>query len=322
MPPAPRILVIRFGSLGDVVLTTPLLRAIRRRHPGATITYVVGAPLADLLTSHPAVTRVVVVPRGESARALARRLAAEAFDVGLDLQDSPWSRRLRRRLGGHWGSVDRRRGARLLLIWLGRDRYGAHVPMAERYFGAAPTLDVAPDGRAAEVFPRPADEEAAARLAPPGFVALAPGARHGSKRWPPGHWRSLAEQLLAAGHRLVAVGAAAERPLLDVPGVVPAYGLPLLVTAALLRRADVVVANDSGLLHLATAVGRPVVALVGPTVHAFGFFPYAARAEVLQRPLACRPCSPFGSDHCPLGHHRCMIEIAPAAVYAAVERAA
>ena len=120
----------------------------------------------------------------------------------------------------------------------------------------------------------------------------------------------------------MAVGGAAERPLLDLPGIVPAYGLPLLVTAALLRRARVVVANDSGMLHLATAVGRPVVALVGPTVRAFGFFPYAAQAEVLERPLACRPCSPFGSDHCPLGHHRCMIEIAPAAVHAAVERAA
>jgi ADP-heptose:LPS heptosyltransferase len=70
------------------------------------------------------------------------------------------------------------------------------------------------------------------------------------------------------------------------------------------------------------AVGRPVVTLAGPAVRAFGFFPYLACGVVLERPLVCRPCSPFGSDHCPLGHDRCMIEIAPAAVYDAVERAA
>ncbi len=322
MPSGPHILVVRFSSLGDVVLTTPLLRALHARHPGAAVTFVVSARFAELLAGHPAVTRLVPVAPGEPVRALARRLASEGFDLGLDLQDSPRSRRLRRRLGGRWGAVNRRRAARLLLIWFGLDRYGTHVPMAERYFDAARSLDVAPDGRGAEVFPRPADEEQAAGIAPPGFVALAPGAGHASKRWPPGHWRALAERLLAAGRALVAVGGAAERPLLDMPGVVPAYGLPLLVTAALLRRARVVVASDSGLAHLATAVGRPVVALAGPTVRAFGFFPYAARGEVLARPLACRPCSPFGSDHCPLGHHRCMIEIAPAAVCAAVERAA
>jgi lipopolysaccharide heptosyltransferase II len=322
MPPGPHILVVRFSSLGDVVLTTPLLRALHARHPAATVTFVVSARFADVLAGHPGVTRLVPVAPGESVRALARRLAPDAFDVRIDLQDSPRSRRLRRRLGGRWRTVDRRRAARLLLIWLGLDRYGTHVPMAERYFAAARGLDVAPDGGPAEVFPRPADEARAAPLAPPGFVALAPGASRASKCWPPAHWRALAERLLAAGRSIVAVGGPADRPLLDLPGVVPAYGLPLLVTAALLRRARVVVANDSGMLHLATAVGRPVVALVGPTVRAFGFFPYAARAEVLERPLACRPCSPFGSDHCPLGHHRCMIEIAPAAVHAAVERAA
>jgi heptosyltransferase-2 len=322
MPPGPHILVVRFSSLGDVVLTTPLLRALRRRHPGASVTFVVSARFADLLAGNPGVTRVVAVPPDEAVAALARRLAPGGFDVQIDLQDSWRSRRLRRRLGGRWGTVNRRRGARLLLIWFGMDRYGTIVPMAERYVGAARALDLTPDGGPPEVFPQPADEAQAARLAPPGFVALAPGAGHASKRWPPAHWHALAHRLLAAGHTVVAVGDEAERGLLEAPGVVPAYGLPLLVTAALLQRARVVVANDSGLLHLATAVGRPVVALVGPTVRAFGFFPHAARAEVLERALACRPCSPFGSDHCPLGHHRCMIEIAPAAVWDALERVA
>jgi len=127
---------------------------------------------------------------------------------------------------------------------------------------------------------------------------------------------------VARGLCVVAVGGAEERDLLAGPSIVEACGLPLRTTAAILARARVVVANDSGMLHLATAVRRPVIALLGPTVPAFGYLPYGVPAEVLERPVACRPCSPSGSDHCPLGHHRCMIEIEPEAVAAAVERAA
>ncbi len=322
MSPGPRVLVIRFRSLGDVVLTTPLLRAIRTRHPDAEITFVVQSRYAELLAGNPAVARVVAPLPRESTGALARRLMPNQYDARVDLQDSRRSRRLRHLLGGSWGVVDRRRAARLALIWLGVDTYGPRVPMAERYFAAASALQVRPDGAPAEVFPTAEQEEYAAGLVPPGAVALAPGAAWANKRWPLEHWRALADRLAARGLPMVAVGSADERSLLQGPGIIDAYGLSLGATAAVLRRARVVVGNDSGLLHLATAVRRPVIALVGPTVGAFGYFPYGVPAEVIERPLACRPCTPSGSPHCPLGHHRCMIEIEPAAVAAAVERAA
>src|SRR2546426_1223623 len=73
-------------------------------------------------------------------------------------------------------------------------------------------------------------------------------------------------------------------------------------------------------MHMATGVGTPVVALFGPTVGQFGFFPYRAPAVVLERPLDCRPCSATGTAHCPMGHHRCLGDIAPAEVAAAVQR--
>lgn len=321
MPPGPRVLVVRFSSLGDVVLTTPLLRAIRSRHPAADITVLVQARYADLLAGHPAVTTIVPAAPRERVADLAHRLQPADYDARLDLQDSLRSRRLRRALGGSWGVADRRRAARWLLIWLGVDAYGALVPVAERFFTAARGLDIRPDGEPPDVFPTPEDEARAAQLAPGDYVALAPGARWGTKGWPPAHWQALARRLAARGLAVVAVGSAAERDWLRGAGILEAYGLPLRTTAAILRRARCVVANDSGMLHLATAVRRPVIALVGPTVRAFGYFPYGVPAQVLERPLACRPCSPSGSDHCPLGHHRCMIEIEPDAVAAAVERA-
>jgi len=81
-----------------------------------------------------------------------------------------------------------------------------------------------------------------------------------------------------------------------------------------------VVSGDTGVMHMSTGVGTPVVALFGPTVEAFGFFPYQARATVIERELTCRPCSAMGTDRCPLGHHRCLVESVPDQVAAAVQK--
>jgi heptosyltransferase II len=94
----------------------------------------------------------------------------------------------------------------------------------------------------------------------------------------------------------------------------------LQATGAALRQAKALVSGDTGVMHMATGVGTPVVALFGPTVEAFGFFPYTRRAEVLQLDLACRPCSSQGGPACPLGHHHCLVHITPESVYEAVRR--
>jgi heptosyltransferase-2 len=80
------------------------------------------------------------------------------------------------------------------------------------------------------------------------------------------------------------------------------------------------VSGDTGVMHMATAVGTPVVALFGPTVRPFGFFPYSSRAQVVELGLSCRPCSSKGGPQCPLGHHRCLVDIAPVTVCEALRR--
>jgi heptosyltransferase-2 len=94
-----------------------------------------------------------------------------------------------------------------------------------------------------------------------------------------------------------------------------AGAVPIRVSAALIERAAVLVSNDSAPLHLGSAVGTPVVAIFGPTVPAFGFGPRGDRIGIIEHGgLGCRPCSTHGPRRCPLGHHRCMREIAPAEV--------
>jgi heptosyltransferase-2 len=124
---------------------------------------------------------------------------------------------------------------------------------------------------------------------------------------------------MARGQTVVGLGTEPERALLSEPGVVSGFGTELGLAAALLRGARAAVANDSGLMHLATAVGTPVVALFGPTAPTFGYAPYRSPARVLEVALPCRPCTVFGGAHCPMRHHRCMIDLDPERVAAALE---
>ena len=155
----------------------------------------------------------------------------------------------------------------------------------------------------------------------PRFIALAPGSIWGTKRWP--YYAELAAGL---DRPCVVIGGADDRSLADAivaatPGrTVSAAGeLALRASAALIQRAAVLVTNDSAPLHLATAVGTPIVALFGPTVPDFGFGPRRAGDATLGRDgLVCRPCSKHGPMTCPLGHHRCMGDLAVETVAAAL----
>ncbi len=324
------VLLVRFSSIGDILLTTPLVRALARRHPEARLVYVTKRALAPLVADNPHLSAVVALEPGEPLRHFARRLRALAPTHGLDLHGSLRSLALRALVPCRWSGYRKRKLARTLLIATKLDCYGRPVPVAERYFEAARRLDARPDGGPPEFgLSRGAAARVAEWLAERGLdgaaiAALAPGAAHATKRWPVAHWAALAGLLRAAGYAPVIVGGPEDRGLaqqLAGSAAASAAGeLSLQETGALLARARVVVSGDTGVMHMATAVGTPVVALFGPTVAQFGFFPYRARAQVLERALDCRPCSTTGTAACPLGHHRCLADIAPAEVAAAVER--
>jgi heptosyltransferase-2 len=154
-----------------------------------------------------------------------------------------------------------------------------------------------------------------------GFVALAPGSIWGTKRWP--YYPDLVKRL---DRSCVVIGSAADCDLADnivtaapTRAVSAAGALPLRASAALISRAAVLVTNDSAPLHLATAVGTPIVAVFGPTVPEFGFGPRGQGDVTLGHPeLPCRPCSRHGPERCPLGHHRCMRDLPVETVAAAV----
>ena len=157
------------------------------------------------------------------------------------------------------------------------------------------------------------------------LISIAPGAAHATKRWPLSHWKALVRRLTGQGVHVIIVGGpddaqCASELLAEGSGrIASAAGrFGLQGTGALLQRSAALVSGDTGVMHMATAVGTPVVALFGPTVKEFGFFPYTRNATVLELDLSCRPCSSKGTATCPLGHHRCLVGIEPDRVLTAL----
>lgn len=337
----PEILILRLSAIGDILLTTPLLRALRVRHPKAGITFVTRPGYLPLLEHNPRITRVVGWDPREGARALALTLggteANQRFTHRLDLQGNLRTSRLRWHLGGQWHTYPHHRVARSLLIRTKKNRYRDRRPVPERYFDAARGLDVVPDGGTLEIFLSRGSIDGAEqflRTLTRQIIAVAPGASRRTKQWPIHHWIALTRRLTDEGNDVVVLGGAMDREtaavMVNALGareggpqtgrIASAAGLDLPATAALLRKCRALVAGDTGQMHLATAVGTPVVALFGPTVEAFGFFPYRAKSTVVQLDLGCRPCSAQGGPVCPLKHHRCLQDLQPDLVLEALRK--
>jgi heptosyltransferase II len=313
----PGTLVIQTAFLGDVVLSTPLLSRLAERD--GPVDVVTTPAAATLLDHHPAVHAVVRYDKHGSQRGLrglrqigkllrgrgyhrvilphqSIRSAALALWSGaperIGFADSPaalsYTRRVRRPRQGH--EVERL------------------LALAGSSVGRAPRVSL---GLQSEDYAA-ADHWLGAHGVAARFAVLAPGSIWGTKRWP--YYAALASGL---DRPSVIVGGLEDTALAE--SIVAASGgravsaagaLSLRGSAALIERASVLITNDSAPLHLATAVGTPVVALFGPTVPEFGFGPRGLGDIVLgMEDLPCRPCSSHGPQVCPLGHHRCMQDL-------------
>ncbi|HEU4929042.1 MAG TPA: glycosyltransferase family 9 protein, partial [Candidatus Krumholzibacteria bacterium] len=301
----------------------PLFSHLKRA--GATeVVVLTKRAYADLFSFADGVDRVVAIEPGTSVFELARIGRAFRDDyVVIDAHANPRSRVVSFSAGGADARFRKFYLDRTKLIVFKRD---AVLPtMLEQYgylaeragFGAA---RLSPGGIRV---PREAYERASLRVGAGPAVAVAPGSRWRAKRWT--GFAALCEGLVAAGRRIVLVGDARDReftaPIAAALGSngVDAAGEPSLIqTAALIARCETFVGNDSGLMHLAEAVGIPVVSLFGPTVRAFGYAPSLPNSVVIERRLACRPCSRNGAAPCPKRNYECLERIRAEDVLAAV----
>jgi heptosyltransferase II len=330
----PPILIIPYMWIGDFVRCHTVVRLLRERSPTAAIDVLTTSMVAPLLDYMPGVRKGIVVdlPRKRLAlnqhRALARRLRAENYGHAL-VMPRTWKAAVAPFLAG----IPRRTG------FVGEGRFGLindlrfgerRLPrMADR----CAALALAKDERTPSAWPLPELKVPAADcanwrqrlgLAADGrpVVALAPGAVGPSKRWPGESYVELARRLCAEGHWVWVIGGPNEKDLgAEIAARAQIRDLtgPDLRNAILaLALADVAVSNDSGLLHVAAALGTPAIGIFGPTSawHWAPLNPIAAVVETTDT-LACRPCH---KPVCRLGHHRCMRDISVDRVATAIRR--
>jgi ADP-heptose:LPS heptosyltransferase len=307
-------LVIRFSSLGDCILLCPLLDHLKRS--GAReVVVVTKRAYADVFACATGADRVVALDAGAGPGAL-WRMAGEFRRRDYTVVDAhaSWRSRVAAwRAGGFHARIAKHTRARLGLIVFKRP---ATLPsMLERYAALCAPLGLPVPSLAPGGIHVPADaaRSAARAMGDAPFIAVAPGSR-----WPAKRWDGFARlcELLARDANLLLVGDAADRAFtapiacalgdraLDLAG-----STPLMHTAAYVARCRAFVGNDSGLMHLAEAVGVPVVSLFGPTVEAFGYYPSLARSRTIERRIPCRPCSRNGSTPCPRRTGECLTMI-------------
>jgi heptosyltransferase-2 len=321
-----KVLLIRLSSLGDVVLATSAVEALREELPAARVEVLTKPEFRSVFAGNPGIDGLLEWDRTKGLGGLVRLVREGRYDWIVDLHANLRTRALRLLTpGAHWSMYRKGVLRRRLAVRLRRPGLLAGQPhVVRRYLAALAPLGVSGEPRLPVLH---LDEDTrgvvGSLLVTEGWagdrplVGLAPGARWATKAWPFRHWVELARQLGESGRRtLLMVGGRDESDLCrdvlreaGVAGVNLAGRTSIRETAAALERCDVLVTNDSAPLHLATAVGTRVVALFGPTVQAFGFWPLGRQDTVMELDLPCRPCRLHGSHVCPLGHHRCLEDL-------------
>jgi ADP-heptose:LPS heptosyltransferase len=333
-PPRERNLaVIRLSSFGDIILTEPVTRALKKHAPGTHLYFITRNEFAEVPALFHGVDEVIPYDRTGPNDAVSSLGREVAFDAVLDLQNNLRSRRVGRRLNGRrLVRYSRPAVRRFLLVkmpWLWRgdlrhtiDLYAdALAALGVELADRVPRISVGQDaaGRAMKRI------GAGAGGMP--VVALCPGGSSEYKRWPEGSFADLVGALASSGLCPVLVGSEEDGKVVETVAARSKAGPPQALVsrdvrevAALLSLAAVTVTNDSGLMHLAAAVGSRVVAIFGPTSPSLGFAPLGEGHIVLNLGLRCSPCAYHGNRPCRLGRRVCMEDLTPAQVHGAVLR--
>lgn len=317
------ILVVRFSSLGDVLLTTPLLRVLKKKYPAALVDFIVKPEYSPLVSGSPYLNRVIPFIK-KRAGELRRQVTAAGYDMIIDLQNNPRSRRLTSGAAPKLFRFAKHSVKKWMLVNLKIDRLSGLPPIPERYISSVPGLE--PDGMGLEYH----FTQVPVPLEPGGrYIAICPGSKHFTKMWGENRFIELNKLLVNDGFTPVLLGGKDDAALCGriaeaAPGTVNLAGdHPLEFAASALSRCLASVCNDSGLMHLSCSVGVPVLVFFGSTVRHFGFIPYKNRSVIMENnSLDCRPCSHIGRSSCPKGHFLCMTELQPADALARVKELA
>lgn len=310
-----KLLIVRFSSIGDVVLTTPVVRCLKQQLPDVTIHYITKKAFLPVLVNNPYIDRVITIEK--SVDEVVEELKSEAYDYVIDLHHNVRTLRLKRALKTRSFAFPKENIRKFLLTQF---KYNIlpKVHVVDRYFEAVKHLGVTSDGLGCDIVLTEKDQVNLAeyQLTEKQFLAVAMGAQFATKQMPIDLLvRCLShinQPIVLLGGGMDSERAAAVVQALPTATIVDLTGkLSLLQSTDITAKASVLLTGDTGLMHLASAMNTPIVSVWGNTVPDFGMYPYfpgnQKQFSIHEVPhLSCRPCSKIGYQSCPKKHFKCM----------------
>jgi heptosyltransferase-2 len=309
-----KFLIIRFSSIGDIVLTTPVIRCLRKKYPDAQIHYLTKQSFASIVLTNPYLDKVHVLR--EDLDIVIEELKAENFDYIIDLHHNLRTLRIKRALKITSFSFNKLNIQKWVFVNF-KMNVMPDKHIVERYMDTVKTLGVINDGLGLDFFIH--DKDVVAQKDIPvshlhGYIGIVIGAAHNTKKLPVHKLKELCSKI---HHPVILLGGkedylnASLVSSIDPVKIYNACGkYNLSESADLVRRAKLIISHDTGLMHIAAAFKKDVISVWGNTVPSFGMYPYQTSYEIFDlKKLWCRPCSKIGYDKCPLGHFKCMEKI-------------
>ena len=292
-----KILIIRLSSLGDILLTTPVVRAIRKKYPSAEIHFVVKKGFEVAVRTNKNIDKIFVFEKDAPSN-LKNEIRRTGYNLIFDFQNNWRSRELVKGVPGKVYKFRKPTFKKLLLVWTKINLLKDSKSITQRY---ADSADVELDEYGLELC-IPGNIES---NLPDGkkYIGFCPGAKHFTKIWPAEYFILLGNELTKSGYTVVLFGGKSEAELCGKISKAIKDSIncqnndDLLSLAVNMKKCDSVITNDSGLMHVASALEIPVIAIFGSSVKEFGFTPYGVKNIILEnKSLSCRPCSHIGKE--------------------------
>lgn len=331
-----RILIIRLSSMGDIILTTALVRMLRNKFPKATIDFLCAKQFSEIFAHNPHLNSVLKYDKGKSSSDIISWRNKHIkqygkYDIIIDLQNNLRSKIFRGGIFEDYYEIKKNRFRKLGLVFF-KKRFGQSKQIPDTYFESIRSLELNDDGYGLELWLKKDKKEYTHnRIDKKKYrkIAFAPGAHHFTKRWPPEKFIGLISLVKEKYKQaeIVLVGGKADKAITDVILAKTDMNIidctssaSILKTAEVIDECDLLITNDTGVMHIAAARQVPIIAIFGSTTTDFGFAPYRSQFKIVEEELACRPCTHIGRSDCPKNHFKCMMDIEPERVLQVMQK--
>jgi len=328
-----KILVIRFSSLGDVLLTTPIVRSIRKNYPSAEIHFLTKKQFAPILENNPYINQIIKYDtKNNRFIDIIKLIANNQYDLIIDLQNKLNSF-LIKAFAGRCKKItyNKKHFYRWRLTHKSLSKNLAPIKSTvSLYSTVLDKLGIKLDEDKLDIFLPDNQDEIYSEFRIKNSelrISISPGATHFTKQYPADYYSQIVDMITdRLNAQIILLGSKSEKKLtaqisdgckkkiLDLAGETDIMDMAIII-----KNSELFISGDCGPMHIAAALNIPQIAIFGPTHPKLGFAPINTNAVIVQKALSCRPCGLHGREKCPKAHFKCMMDIKPKEIFEKIE---